>query len=27
MSKWIVRESDGSFDRGQLRARCEEARR
>jgi len=27
MSEWIVRESDGSFDRSQLRARCEEARR
>jgi hypothetical protein len=26
MSEWIVRESDGSFDRDQLRARCEEAR-
>jgi hypothetical protein len=27
MSEWIVRESDGSFNRDQLRARCEEARR
>jgi hypothetical protein len=27
MSQWIVREGDGSFDRDQLRARCEQARR
>lgn len=25
LSQWIVRESDGSFDREQLRARCEQA--
>jgi hypothetical protein len=25
LSHWIVRESDGSFDREQLRARCEQA--
>ena len=27
LSEWIVRESDGSFDRDQLKARCQEARR